>query len=95
MRTCRYCEERFDPEDSPYCRNPENRDQICKGKPRGFAAMSPERVREIAASGGRMAHETGQAHVFTSEEAKAAGVKGGAAPHKRRGRIPRAKAEAP
>lgn len=46
---------------------------------RGFAAMTPERQREIASMGGRKAHETGKAHTFTSEEAQRAGSKGGAA----------------
>ena len=55
-------------------------------KRRGFASMSPERVREIASKGGRAVHAQGKGHRFTHEEAKAAGAKGGAAPHKRRGR---------
>jgi uncharacterized protein len=46
---------------------------------RGFASMDPQRLREIAAMGGRTAHQEGRAHTFTSEEAKAAGRKGGAA----------------
>lgn len=44
---------------------------------RGFAAMSPERQREIASKGGRAAHEQGVAHQWTSEEARLAGRKGG------------------
>jgi hypothetical protein len=44
---------------------------------RGFAALSPEKQREIARLGGRAAHAQGKAHEFTSEEAKAAGRKGG------------------
>lgn len=40
---------------------------------RGFASMDPERQREIAAEGGRAAHERGTAHEFTSEEARRAG----------------------
>ena len=42
---------------------------------RGFAAMDPARQRVIAAQGGRAAHESGNAHQFTSEEARAAGKK--------------------
>ena len=42
---------------------------------RGFAAMDPARQREIAAQGGRAAHESGNAHQFTTEEARAAGKK--------------------
>jgi general stress protein YciG len=48
---------------------------------RGFAAMSPERVREISRLGGKAAHEKGVAHEFTREEAQAAGRKGGLAAH--------------
>lgn len=46
---------------------------------RGFAAMDPERQRQIASQGGRSAHERGTAHKFTVDEARAAGRKGGAA----------------
>ena len=42
---------------------------------RGFAAMDPQRQREIASLGGRAAHQSGHAHEFTSEEARAAGTK--------------------
>ena len=44
---------------------------------RGFASMDPERQREIAREGGRMAHEKGTAHEFNSDEARIAGRKGG------------------
>jgi hypothetical protein len=43
----------------------------------GFAGMSPERRRRIAALGGKAAHAKGVAHEFTPEEAAAAGAKGG------------------
>lgn len=46
-------------------------------KARGFAAMDPDRVREIASQGGKAAHRCGRAHEFTSEEAREAGRKGG------------------
>lgn len=46
---------------------------------RGFAAMDEERQRQIASMGGKAAHESGHAHEFTSEEARIAGAKGGAA----------------
>lgn len=46
---------------------------------RGFAAMSPERQREIASQGGRAAHEQGVAHEWNRDEARAAGKKGGQA----------------
>lgn len=45
---------------------------------RGFAACSPERRREIASAGGKAAQASGRGHRFTSEEARAAGAKGGA-----------------
>lgn len=45
----------------------------------GFAGMDPERQRQIASMGGRAAHESGNAHEFTTEEARAAGRKGGEA----------------
>ena len=46
---------------------------------RGFGSMDEERQREIASEGGRAAHEKGSAHEFNSEEARAAGRKGGEA----------------
>ena len=48
---------------------------------RGFAALSPERRREIASMGGKTAHALGRAHQYTSEEAREAGRKGGLARH--------------
>ena len=42
---------------------------------RGFAAMDPQRQKEIASLGGRAAHQSGHAHEFSSEEARAAGRK--------------------
>ena len=55
----------------------ENGKAVVEKRPskRGFAAMDPSRQREIAAQGGRAAHESGNAHQFTSEEARAAGKK--------------------
>lgn len=41
---------------------------------RGFAGMDPERQRQIASEGGRAAHASGNAHEFTSEEARKAGA---------------------
>jgi len=40
---------------------------------RGFASMDPEKQREIASEGGRAAHASGNAHEFSSEEARRAG----------------------
>ena len=44
---------------------------------RGFAAISPEKQREIASLGGKAAHAQGKAHEFTPEQARVAGRKGG------------------
>ncbi len=57
-------------------------------KRRGFAAMDPKLVSELATRGGKAAHRAGTAHEFTSEEARVAGRKGGLATHaKRRARL--------
>ena len=40
---------------------------------RGFASLDRERQREIASQGGRAAHASGNAHEFSSEEAREAG----------------------
>lgn len=50
---------------------------------RGFGSMDPQRQREIAAEGGRAAHQKGTAHEFNSQEARAAGSKGGTAAHQK------------
>jgi len=60
-------------QDTPGQRNNENNTE--RRSPRGFAAMDPQRQREIASLGGRAAHQSGHAHEFTSEEARAAGRK--------------------
>jgi len=59
-------------------KNPEGKSE------RGFAAMDPARQREIASAGGKAAHQSGNAHEFTSEEARKAGRKGGQASSKQR-----------
>ena len=56
--------------------------EIAKKK-RGFATMNPEQVRELARRGGAAAHRLGTAHEFSSDEARAAGRKGGSATHSR------------
>jgi len=48
-------------------------------KKRGFAAMDPELQKDISGRGGIAAHKAGTAHQWTTEEAKAAGAKGGQA----------------
>lgn len=44
---------------------------------RGFAALSSDRLREIASKGGKAAHAKGTGHKFSHDEAVAAGRKGG------------------
>ena len=51
--------------------------------PRGFAAMSAEKRRDIASKGGKMAHLKGKAHEWTAEQAREAGRKGGSVAHRR------------
>lgn len=46
---------------------------------RGFAAMSAEKQRELAARGGRASHKKGTGYEWNSEAARAAGRKGGLA----------------
>jgi hypothetical protein len=46
---------------------------------RGFQLFDPAVLAEVGRAGGRAAHREGKAHEFTSEEARAAGRKGGAA----------------
>jgi general stress protein YciG len=46
--------------------------------------MDPDKQREIASKGGRVAHEKGRAHQWSREEAREAGRKGGLATHQRR-----------
>jgi general stress protein YciG len=60
-------------------------------KRRGFAAMDPKLVSEISRKGGKAAHSAGTAHEFSSDEARAAGRKGGLATHAKRGRSAEAK----
>lgn len=55
---------------------------------RGFASMDEQQQREIASEGGRAAHRSGNAHEFTSEEAREAGRKGGQASGGNRGGNP-------
>jgi hypothetical protein len=51
---------------------------------RGFASMNPDKQREIASKGGKVAHEKGRAHQWSREEAREAGRKGGLSTHQRR-----------
>lgn len=55
------------------------RSRRASGNRRGFAGMSDQRQRAIAAQGGRAAHKQGTAHEFSPSEARRAGQKGGEA----------------
>jgi len=59
---------------------------MSEAKKRGFAAMSPEKVNEIASKGGKTAHALGKAPEFAkgSERAREAGRKGGLVAQARR-----------
>lgn len=46
---------------------------------RGFAAMDPKLVSELASRGGKAAQRAGTAHRFNADEARVAGRKGGQA----------------
>lgn len=46
---------------------------------KGFGGLSPEKQFELRSRGGKTAHALGTAHKWTSEEAQAAGRKGGKA----------------
>lgn len=45
-------------------------------RPRGLAAMTAERRREIASKGGKTSQARGTAHQWTAAEASVAGKKG-------------------
>jgi hypothetical protein len=61
---------------------------------RGFANLTAAQRAVISSMGGRAAHACGTAHQFTSEEARAAGRKGGRASQARRSQATPAKTEA-
>jgi uncharacterized protein len=42
---------------------------------RGFGSMDRTRLKELSGVGGRKAHALGRAHKWTSEEARAAGLR--------------------
>lgn len=56
-------------------------------KDRGFASMDRDQQRKIASAGGRAAHVKGTGHEWTSEEARAAGRKGGTISRGGRGKV--------
>jgi uncharacterized protein len=53
---------------------------------RGFAAMDPNKQREIASKGGKASHERGTGHEWNVEAAREAGRKGGLASRGGRGK---------
>lgn len=59
-----------------------NEERSTKQK-RGFAVISPERLRAISRLGGMAAHQRGTAHEWSREEAVEAGRKGGRAAHQK------------
>jgi general stress protein YciG len=56
----------------------DNENRTSRSK-RGFASMDPAKQKEIASKGGKAAHRQGVAHEWSSDEARAAGRKGGEA----------------
>ena len=60
---------------------------------RGFASMDRNKQREIASKGGKAAHLKRTAHEWTSEEARAAGRKGGMASHRAKTASPQSVAD--
>ena len=58
-------------------RNQEEQREMGQKSRRGFAAMDPERQKQIASEGGRAAHRQGVAHEWSADEARQAGRKGG------------------
>jgi uncharacterized protein len=55
----------------------EGQSQKARSSNRGFAAMDPQKQKQIASEGGRAAHRQGVAHEWSSDEAREAGRKGG------------------
>lgn len=58
-----------------------------KKKLQGFAAMDPEKRREVARLGGLSAHRKGTAHRWNTESAIKAGRKGGLVSRGGRGKL--------
>jgi general stress protein YciG len=73
----RYSPAPKDVEEQASANNAEQKSVSQTKKSRGFSAMNTEKQRRIASLGGKAAHQMGTAHEFNSEEARAAGRKGG------------------
>jgi len=82
-RTCRFCGCKFLVQSAPVCAAAGD-GRSCAPVAMGFGAMSPEKRLEISRKGGVIAHERGVAHEFTTDEARAAGRKGGRATNAKR-----------
>lgn len=67
--------------------HPNTRRKLNDKDSRGFASMAADKQRAIASKGGREAHLKGTAHEWTSEEARAAGRKGGQISRGGRGKL--------
>lgn len=59
--------------------NLNNQNHTIQNSGRGFAGMDPQKQHDIASQGGKAAHISGNAHKFTSDEAREAGRRGGLA----------------
>lgn len=77
---------RIDENEAPTTEVPVAEEPPPEKKKQGFATLSRERRSEISRMGAQAAAASGRAHRFTSDEARAAGSKGGKAPHRVRGR---------
>ena len=60
------------------------------GTARGFGRLPLEERTALASKGGLAAHAGGRAHEWTSDEARAAGRKGGRAPKPKKKKTPAA-----
>ncbi len=77
--------ERFDSSDEAAAKIRPSLAGTCEPRPlRGFASLDRTLISEIGYRGAKSAQAAGTAHRFTSEEAKAAGRKGGQATRTRR-----------
>ena len=64
-------------------------------KDRGFASMDKDKQKEIASKGGKAAHQKGTAHIWSSEEGRCAGRKGGLSSAAKKAALKAAQAAAP
>ena len=74
-----YLNGRMDPKEQPNQGGAQSEPKTSDKSQRGFAAMDPQMQKRIASLGGKAAHKKGNAHEFTTQEAREAGRKGGMA----------------